>query len=228
MRGRGRGRGVASLPGLTSDTTEGMQEVAEDSKLPPPDYPELWNEKYPFKTIEPCVGNEPYKARMAIKIQMSSKKSPFHLEPDEPVPEIDTWMNRNMMHSKPIKKKPSQTIMFQENLFPFELLPKKMQNTIKKSKRKEKSVDDELKDLLRKEKESGGSFVEEVDDEIEKNDGDKGSQSMDEGANEDMQEDEANKEGIDDDDPELIEGSWMRNDDDSLGQEDDSDGEAMF
>jgi hypothetical protein len=227
MRGRGRGRGVASLPGLTSDTTEGMQEATEDSKLPPPDYPELWNEKYPFKTIEPCVGNEPYKARMAIKIQMSSKKSPFHLEPDEPVPEIDTWMSRNMMHSKPIKKKPSQTIMFQENLFPFELLPKKMQNTIKKSKRKEKSVDDELKDLLRKEKESGG-FVEEVDDENEKNDGDKGSQSMDEGANEDMQEDEANKEGIDDDDPELIEGSWMRNDDDSLGQEDDSDGEAMF
>jgi len=227
MRGRGRGRGGggASLPGLTSDTTEG--EIPEESKLPPPDYPELWNEKYPFKTIEPCVGNEPYKARMAIKIQMSSKKSPFYLEPDEPIPEIDTWMSRNMMHSKPVKKKPSQTIVFQENLFPFELLPKKMQNTIKKNRQKKgKSEDDEFRDLLRKEKESSG-YVEDMDEEKEKNDGEIGSQSGEEGANEDMQED-TNKEGVDDDDPELIEGSWMRNDDDSLGEEDDSDGEAMF
>jgi len=226
MRGRGRGRGSAApLPGLTNDTTEG--EITEDSKLPPPDYPELWNEKHPFKTIDACVGNEPYKARMAIKIQMASKKSPYYLEPDEPVPEIDTWLNRNMMHSKPIKRKPSQTIAFQENLFPFELLPKKMQNTIKKNKqRKAKTEDDEFKELLRKEKESAG-YVEDLDEEKEKIDGEERSQSFDEAANEDMQED-ANREGNDDDDPELIEGSWMRNDDDSLGEEDDSEGEAMF
>jgi hypothetical protein len=220
MRGRGRGRGGgSSLPGLTQDTTEG-QETTED-RLPPPDYPELWNEKYPFKTIDPCVGNEPYKARMAIKIQMSSKKSAYYLEPEEPIPEIDTWMNRNMMHSKPIKPKPSATIAFHENLFPFELLPKKMQATIRKNKRKgDRTDEDEMRDLLRKERESNGNNMEDADEDKEKNEGER---SMD-----DLQEEEANKEGNDDDDPELIEGSWMRNDDDSLGEEDDSDGEAMF
>jgi hypothetical protein len=223
MRGRGRGRGGgSSLPGLTPDTLEG-QEATEDNRQPPPDYPELWNEKYPFKTIDPCVGNEPYKARMAIKIQSHSKKSAYYLEPEEPAPEIDTWMNRNRMHSKPIKQKPSQTINFHENLFPFELLPKKMQNTIRKSKLKGKSDEDEMRELLKKEKEAGG-YVEDADEDKEKNEGER---SMDEEGNEDMQE-EANKEGIDDDDPELIEGSWMRNDDDSLGEEDDSEGEAMF
>jgi len=227
MRGRGRGRGgyssQPSLPGLTPDIVSGEgggHETPEINKLPPPDYPELWNDKYIFKPIEACVGNEPYKARMAMKIQMSSKKSPFYLEPDEPAPEIQTWMNRT--HAKKPKPKPSQVINFQENLFPFELLPK---NSAKKYKRnKDKSFDDKINVFMRQEKESHG--IVDPDEDKEKND-EKGSQSNEEG-NEDMQED-PNVEGYDDDDPEQVDGLWMKNDDDSLGEEADSDDEpTMF
>lgn len=80
---------------------------------------------------------------MAIKLLLSSKQSPFYLEADEPPPgtmsliaiylmlEIETWMHRNNSNP-PKKKKPSEVIEFSEGLFPFELLPPKMQQTIKK------------------------------------------------------------------------------------------------
>lgn len=73
-------------------------------------------------------------------------------------------MTRNKIYSKPTKKKPSEVIEFQENLFPFELLPRKMQNEIKKSnnpslyliffltfldkRKRERADDDQFKDLL--------------------------------------------------------------------------------
>jgi len=99
---RGRGRGNLAL----SDSFQSGIEVEDTTKMPPLDFPELWSENgHQFSPIPPCTGNEPYKARMAIKLQLASKKSPFYLEADEPAPEIETWMTRNKVKNKPPKKK---------------------------------------------------------------------------------------------------------------------------
>jgi len=235
--GRGRGRGasgneVAKVIASSGQLTNSMaQEAEEDAKLPPPDFPDLWVDGgYKFQAILPCVVNEPYKARMAIKIQNSSKGSPFYLEPDEPVPEIQTWMTRNMVNAKPIKKKPSEIIEFSEQLFPFELLPKKIQNNIKKEQKKRKRYrtdDDILFDIQKQEKE--GITLPDSGVKLEKEGSQSGEEKVEKSGEENEENEEKDIEEEEEEDPlGDIDAVWKHNDDDSLGEEEASDDETFF